>query len=80
VSDVEFGELPHRKEVRGAPGRLAAAYTALVDRPGEWAKIGTYKNQNSASSTARIFEMRYSGTEAVTRGSDMWARYVGEVD
>jgi len=81
---VKFGELPPGTERQNGQGNWAVA-SALRERPGEWALAFQTDNQsqayNKASNIQRgvISAFRPHGTfEAVTRGLDVWARYVGE--
>lgn len=81
MSAVMFGELP--PDGRGERWSQAAA-AALRERPGEWALVHTMESTNNAGSTAgkiRKGMLRdwqpFGAFEAVARGCDIWARYVG---
>lgn len=87
MSAVEFGELPDRS---GRPytvrtGKWAAIAAELRARPGEWAKVSTSTSNGTAyqiASQLRLGKYRpfqpAGQFEAVKRGFDVWARFVGE--
>lgn len=82
-SEVVFGELPGGEPKPRYDWSPVAR--VLRARPGEWAKIAARASQPSASGVAnsvrqgRYLAFQPSGAfEAVSRGTDVWARFVGE--
>lgn len=75
-ADIEFGELPPSGKGQGAgrPDEFIPVLAVLKSRPGEWAKVKTYKGKNSAAPRAQVLKKRH-GVEAVSRGGDVWARW-----
>lgn len=78
---VEFGELPGHTAVRTEWQAVAAELKARV---GQWGKVAHKETQSAAGGlatnikAARLAAFRPVGHfEAVTRGTDVWARYVG---
>jgi hypothetical protein len=79
---VEFGDLPL------GPPSSRGAWQPVADqlrkRPGEWARITTKETAPKARNLARsirsgaIVAFRpHEHFEAVARGNDVWARYIG---
>ncbi len=71
----------NRSGTGGRPKKWASELEPLRKRPGKWALIGTYPTERQAQSTAR-YCVRASGVkpgqyEAVSRGSEVYARYLG---
>lgn len=89
MSEIEFGELPPSRQGRGQVDRSQEISSALVERPGEWAKVGRYNPSYAVRiKTGGIKAFAPAGTfEAVSRNtghdddgairSDIWARYIG---
>jgi hypothetical protein len=81
MSGIQFGELPNDGRRPGAEWVRVAS--ALRARPGEWALVKTAANSKRASYFAnaighgRLSAFSTGGFEAVIRGCDVWARYVG---
>lgn len=81
---VEFGQVPQSTSGKMSERNDAVA-AQLRARPREWAKIATYPRRGNAYSVAAdiragtLKSFRPAGTfEAVGRGGDVWARYVGD--
>lgn len=81
-TEPEFGELP--PAVRSGTVHEQTAH-ALRERPGEWAKVTSKATPKAAQMLASQIRRglnkayRPDGTyEATDRGTDVWARYVGE--
>lgn len=85
IGTPEFGALPEAPARGYSSTKHLEAAAALRAAPGEWAKVGSYKSDKTASAAAyrlktgkvKSFQPDASGTyEAVARGADLWARYI----
>lgn len=82
---VEFGELP--VTTGRDPNAWQNEAAELKARPGQWARVATKQTTSSAGTLAsRIKEGQIRAFipaghfQAVIRGMDVWARYVGPTD
>lgn len=81
MTTVEFGELPPSPARPWT--RWREVFEVLQTRPGDWAKVSTTPTASTASSIASklrrggLGEIPEGDVEAVSRGTDVWARYVG---
>lgn len=87
---VEFGELPPDGRGEREPnGKWAQIAEALRVRPGVWAKVHAIAESAPRTGAGNVVSGIKHGTitramlpsgsfEAVSRGRDIWARYVGD--
>jgi hypothetical protein len=79
---VEFGDLPGGASVERKWEQEAKELRA---NPGQWGRITTKKSQSQATNLRTNIRKGIlvafrppAAFEVVTRGADVWARYVGE--
>jgi hypothetical protein len=82
MTAVEFGDLPPSTTRPWTKWR--EVFELLKTRPGDWAKVTTTPTASTASSIAsklrrgQLGEIPEGEIEAVNRGMDVWARYIGD--
>lgn len=81
---VEFGQLPEPTGRQASYGKWSVIADELRSHPGEWAKVDaaetvpSARNRQAAIRNGRLSGMPRGQFEAVTRGLDIWARFVGQ--